>query len=87
MTTENFDESSQLSRRSLLTALFAAAVMAPIAALVPDDAEAQERQFTTFHHQSRSPRPRSGARGWRRRRARVRRTGPTKQLAPETPAQ
>ena len=85
MTTDNFDESSQLSRRSLLTALFATAVAAPIAALVPDDAEAQERQFTTFHHQPRAPRSRGGGRGWRRRRARVRRTGPTKSMAPETP--
>lgn len=89
MTNENFDESPQLSRRSLLTALFAAAVAAPIAALIPDDAEAQERQFTTFHHQPRSPRPRSHARGSRRHRrvARVRRSGPAKPLAPETPAQ
>ncbi|WP_292533964.1 hypothetical protein [Methylocystis sp.] len=86
MTTDNFDESSQLSRRSLLTALFAAAVVAPVAALIPDDAEAQERQFTTFHHQPRSPRPRSHARGSRRHRrvARVRRTGPAKSTAPET---
>ncbi len=86
MTTDNFDESSQLSRRSLLTALFAAAVVAPVAALKPDDAEAQERQFTTFHHQPRSPRPRSHARGSRRHRrvARVRRTGPAKSTAPET---
>ncbi|WP_292533504.1 hypothetical protein [Methylocystis sp.] len=83
MTTENFDESSQLSRRSLLTALFATA----IAALAPGDAEAQERQFTTFHHQPRSPRPGRSSRGWRRRRARVRRTGPTQSIAPETPAQ
>lgn len=84
MTTDNFDESSQLSRRSLLTALFAAAVVAPVAALIPD-AEAQERQFTTFHHQPRSPRPRSHARGSRRHRrvARVRRTGPAKSTAPE----
>ncbi|MGD9545674.1 MAG: hypothetical protein AB7F41_15395 [Methylocystis sp.] len=87
MTTENFDESSQLSRRSLLTALFATAVAAPIAALVPDDAEAQERQFSTFHHQPRSPRPGRSSRGWRRRRARVHRTGPTRSKAPETPAQ
>lgn len=88
MVTEIRDENSQLSRRSLLTALFATAVAAPIAALIPDDAEAQERQFTTFHHQPRSPRPRSHARGSRRHRrvARVRRTGPTKSVAPETPA-
>ncbi|MGJ0505298.1 MAG: hypothetical protein ACR65X_16450 [Methylocystis sp.] len=85
MTMENFDENSQLSRRSLLTALFAAAVVAPVAALLPDEVEAQERQFTTFHHQPRSPRPRSAARGRRRHRrvARVRRTGPTQSTAPE----
>jgi hypothetical protein len=42
---------------------------------------------TTFHHQPRSPRSGRSSRGWRRRHARVRRTGPTKSKAPETPAQ
>lgn len=65
-----------LSRRAFVAALFGAAVIIP-AAVVTSDAEAQERQFTSFRHQPRVQRPRSPLRGSRRHRrvARVRHTG------------
>jgi hypothetical protein len=73
-------EEKNISRRSLITALLAAAVLIPAASLGSSDADAQEsheRQFTGVRHQPRVQRPRSHARGSRRHRrtARVRHTG------------
>ncbi len=83
-------EKSNLSRRSLL-AILAATIAIPVGAvtMTPEIAEAQERQFTTFHHQPRVERPRSHVRGSRhhRRVARVHRRGPTQPRDVETPVQ
>jgi hypothetical protein len=80
------DENMQ-SRRSLLTALFATAVVAPVAALMfsSDDAQAQERQFTGVRHEPRAPRRSSGRR--HRRVARVHHRGRPRPLKPETKEQ
>ena len=87
MTKETNPEENKVSRRAFLTALLAGASMAVFAAGQPSEAEAQERQFTSFHHQPRVSRPRSHTRGSRRHRrvARVRKTGSPR--AVETPAQ
>jgi hypothetical protein len=71
------EEEKKLSRRSFVAALLGAAVIIPAASLTPTDADAQERQFTGFRHESRVQRPRSPTRGSRRHRrvARVRHTG------------
>lgn len=86
----NSGEKPNLSRRSFL-AVLAATIAIPVGAvtLTPEIAEAQERQFTTFHHQPRVQRPRSHVRGSRshRRVARVHRRGPTQPRDVETPAQ
>ena len=77
MTNETIPEDNKVSRRSFLAAILAGASMAVFAAGQPSEAEAQERQFTSFHHEPRVSRPRSPTRGARRHRrvARVRRTG------------
>ena len=87
MTKETIPEVNKLSRRSFMAALLAGATTAIIAAGEPSEAEAQERQFTSFHHKPRVSRPRSPTRGSRRHRrvARVRKTGSPQPL--ETPAQ
>lgn len=73
----NSNDETKLSRRSLVAALLGAAFLAPVASLTTSEAEAQERQFTSFRHQPRVQRPRSPTRGSRRHRrvARVRHTG------------
>lgn len=88
MTKETIPEENKVSRRAFLTALLAGASVAVLTAGQSSEAEAQERQFTTFHHQPRVSRPRSPTRGSRRHRrvARARKTG-TPQPAAETPAQ
>jgi hypothetical protein len=73
MTKETIPEENKVSRRSFLAAVLAGASMAVFAAGQPSEAEAQERQFTSFHHESRVSRRASGRR--HRRVARVRRTG------------
>jgi len=83
MTNETSLEESKVSRRSFLAAMLAGASMTVLAAGQPSEAEAQERQFTSFHHQPRVSRPSSGRR--HRRVARVRRTGRARPM--ETPAQ
>jgi hypothetical protein len=87
MKSEAFPEVETLSRRSFLTAALAAAVAGLVGVTESSEAEAQERQFTTFHHQRRVSHPRSHTRGSRRHRrvARVHRRGPAKPL--DTPAQ
>ncbi|ARN80611.1 twin-arginine translocation signal domain-containing protein [Methylocystis bryophila] len=72
MTYEIVPEESKPSRRSFLAAVLAAASMAALAGR-PSEAEAQERQFTSMHHEPRVSRPRRGHR--HRRVARVRKTG------------
>jgi hypothetical protein len=86
MDIESKDE-GKLSRRSFVAALLGAAVIMPVATLTSSDAEAQERQFTSFRHQPRTTRPRSPTRGSRRHRrvARVRHTG-RPQPRPDAPA-
>jgi len=83
-------ERGKRSRRSLL-AVLAAAIALPVgvATVTPEIAEAQERQFTTFHHQPRVQRPSSHVRGPRhhRRVARVHRRGPAQPRTQEAPAQ
>jgi hypothetical protein len=84
------DTSHEVSRRSFVAALFAAAAFVPAVTLDAADAEAQEsveRQFSGFRHQPRVSRPRSPTRGSRRHRriARVRHTG-RPQPKPEAPA-
>jgi hypothetical protein len=80
-------EDTKLSRRSFMAALLGAAVIVPVASLTSSDADAQERQFTSFRHQPRTTRPRSPTRGSRRHRrvARVRHTG-RPQPRPDAPA-
>ncbi len=75
--TNKVEGETGLSRRSLIAALLGAVVVAPAVAITTSDAEAQERQFTGFRHESRVQRPRSPLRGSRRHRrvARVRHTG------------
>jgi hypothetical protein len=87
MTKETTLEESKVSRRAFLTALLAGASLAVFTAGQPSEAEAQERQFTSFHHQPRVSRPRSSTRGSRRHRrvARVRKTGSPRPV--EAPAQ
>lgn len=82
-------EKETVSRRSFLAAVFVGAVAATISVAEPSEAEAQERQFKTFHHERRHGRPRSHTRGrrWHRRIARVHRRGPTKPREGEAPAQ
>ena len=86
MDTETKDE-AKLSRRSFVAALFGAAAIVPVVSLTSSDADAQERQFTSFRHQPRVDRPRSPTRGSRRHRrvARVRHTG-RPQPRPDVPA-
>ncbi len=81
-------DEGKVNRRALLAALFAAAVVAPVATLLPEEVEAQERQFTGVRHEPRVERPRSHTRGRRRHRrvARVHHRGRAKPL-PENPAQ
>lgn len=84
------EESKNISRRSFVAALFAAATIIPAVSLDASDAEAQEsveRQFTGVRHQPRVSHPRSATRGSRRHRriARVRHTG-RPQPRPEAPA-
>ena len=75
-----------VSRRSFLAALLAGVAVAALPVAEPTEAEAQERQFTTFHHERRHTRhPRR--RGWRRRVARVHRRGPTKPREDVAPPQ
>jgi len=83
MTNETIPEENKVSRRSFLAAILAGAPMAVLAGGQASEAEAQERQFTSFHHESRVSRPSSGRR--HRRVARVRRTGRPRPL--EAPAQ
>ena len=87
MTKETIPEENKVSRRSFLAAILAGASMAVFAAGQPSEAEAQERQFTSFHHEPRVARPRSATRGARRHRriARVRRRGSPRPL--EAPAE
>lgn len=87
MTKETTPGENKVSRRAFLTALLAGASAAVFAAGQPSEAEAQERQFTSFHHQPRVSRPRSPTRGSRRHRrvARVRKTGSPRPV--EAPAQ
>jgi hypothetical protein len=87
MTKESIPEENKVSRRSFLAAVLAGASMAVFAAAQPSEAEAQERQFTSFHHEARVSRPRSHTRGSRRHRrvARVRKTGSPRPL--EAPVQ
>jgi len=73
MTKETILEDKKVSRRSFLAAILAGASMAVLAGGQSSEAEAQERQFTSFHHESRVSRRASGRR--HRRVARVRRTG------------
>lgn len=85
-------DDAKLSRRSFMAALLSAVVIAPVVSLTASDADAQERQFTSFRHQPRTSRPRSPTRGSRRHRrvARVRHTGRPQPrpdaAAPTTPA-
>jgi hypothetical protein len=83
MTKETILEEHKLSRRAFLAAILAGASVTAFAVGQPSEAEAQERQFTSFHHESRVSRPTSGRR--HRRVARVRRTGRPRPL--EKPAQ
>lgn len=78
--TIEIEEEKKLSRRSFVAALFGMAAVIPAISLAPSDAEAQERQFTRFHHQPRVQRPRSPVRGRRRHRrvGRIQHTGSTK---------
>ena len=85
MTKETIPEESKFSRRSFLAAILAGASMAVLAAGQPSEAEAQERQFTSFHHEPRVSRRRSGRR--HRRVARVRRTGRARPHEVEAPVQ
>ena len=91
MTTEITADKDRVSRRSFLAALFAGAAVATFVAIEPSGVEAQERQFTGFHHEPRHSRPRSPSRGRRRHRrvARVHRRGRPRPLPhnPEAPAQ
>ena len=85
------ENNAQISRRSFVAALFAAAMVAPAVTLAPSDAEALEsveRQFTGFRHKPRVSRPRSTTRGSRRHRrvARVRQTGRPQPLPDAPPA-
>ena len=73
MTKETIPEDNKVSRRSFLAAILAGASMVVLAGGQSSEAEAQERQFTSLHHESRVSRPASGRR--HRRVARVRRTG------------
>ncbi|WP_442755369.1 hypothetical protein ACNHKD_01500 [Methylocystis sp. JAN1] len=89
MPAKSGNENRKVSRRSLL-AILAAVIALPVgvATVTPESAEAQERQFTTFHHQPRVQRPRSHVRGPRhhRRVARVHRRGPAQPRTQEAPA-
>jgi len=87
MTKEAIPEENKVSRRSFLAAILAGASTALFAAGERSEAEAQERQFTSAHHEPRVSRPRSPTRGGRRHRrvARVRRTGNPRPL--EAPAE
>jgi len=87
MTTEAISEEGKFSRRSFLAAILAGASMAALAVEQPSEAEAQERQFTSFHHEPRVSRRASGRR--HRRVARVRRTGRARphEAPAEAPAQ
>jgi len=85
MTKDTIPEESKFSRRSFLAAILAGASVAVLTAGQPSEAEAQERQFTSFHHSPRVSRPTSGRR--HRRVARVRKTGRARPHEAPTPAQ
>jgi len=88
MTTEIIADKDRVSRRSFLAALLAGAAVATFVVVEPSDVEAQERQFTGFHHERRHSGPRRPRGRWSRRRiARVHRRGKPRPHNPEAPAQ
>jgi hypothetical protein len=83
------NEEKSMSRRTLLSALLAAAVAGTVGVVASEDAEAQERQFTGVRHEPRVQRPRSHTRGSRRHRrvARVHHRGKARPHPEPAPAQ